>query len=77
MALSNFKNNVKQESQFDEMQRLMCSVHGCQTRWSVHLDGDKPKCSHHQWEKTSAPPQLTHVKPVTQSVQQWYEREDF
>lgn len=70
------KPTPKQEP-IDEMQRLMCSVHGCPNRWSVHLDGDKPKCSYHQWEKTSPPPKPTHVKPVTQTVQQWYEREDF
>ena len=61
--LSNFKN-VKQESGFDEMQRLMCSVAGCGKRWSVHLDGDKPKCSDHQWKPSP---------PITQAVQHWQE----
>ena len=51
MALTNFKSNVKQESSFDEEQKLMCSVPGCPSRWSVHMSGDKPKCSKHQWEK--------------------------
>jgi len=30
---------------------LMCSVPGCSSRWSVKSDGDKPKCSKHQWQK--------------------------
>jgi hypothetical protein len=78
MALTNFKSNVKQESDFDEVQRLMCSVSGCQNRWSVHISGDKPKCSKHQWEKNPSDyKRPTHFKPVTQTVQQWYEREDF
>lgn len=78
MALTNFKNNAKQESTFDEMQRLMCSVPGCQNRWSVHISGDKPKCSRHQWEKTSSDYRRPMVaKPVSQTVQQWYEKENF
>jgi len=78
MALTNFKSNVKQESEFDEVQRLMCSVSGCPNRWSVHISGDKPKCSKHQWEKNPSDyKRPTHFKPVTQTVQQWYEREDF
>lgn len=76
MALTNFKNNVKQESTFDEVQRLMCSVPGCQYRWSVHISGDRPKCSKHQWEKTDYIKPVI-AKPVSQTVQQWYEREDF
>ena len=77
MALTNFKSNVKHDS-FDDGQRLMCSVPGCSSRWSVHLDGDKPKCTTHQWEKNSA----YYKKPivansVSQTVQQWYEKEEF
>ena len=45
MALTNFRNNVKQESGFDEEQRLMCTYPGCHKRWTVHVSGDKPKCS--------------------------------
>jgi len=54
MAITKFTNQ-KDES-FDDTLRLMCSVHGCPNRWSVHSDGEKPKCSKHQWEKTSKPP---------------------
>lgn len=47
MALTNFKNNVKQDNEFDDTQRLMCTVPGCKNRWSVKIEG--PKCSFHQW----------------------------
>jgi len=78
MALTNFKSNVKQESEFDEVQRLMCSVSGCPNRWSVHISGDKPKCSKHQWQKNPSDyKRLVVAKTVSQTVQQWYEREDF
>lgn len=76
MALTNFKSNVKQESEFDEVQRLMCSVSGCPNRWTVHISGDKPKCSKHQWEKSDYKKPVV-AKTVSQTVQQWYEREDF
>jgi hypothetical protein len=78
MALTNFKNNQNQDNGFDEMQRLMCSVAGCPSRWSVHMSGDKPKCSKHQWEKNSSDYKRPIVaKPVSQTVQQWYEKENF
>jgi hypothetical protein len=54
MAITKF---VKQkDDSFDDIQRLMCSVHGCQNRWSVHMEGEKPKCSKHQWQKTEVKP---------------------
>lgn len=78
MALTNFKNNQKQDNGLDEEQKLMCSVYGCQKRWTVHLSGDRPKCSEHQWAKNPADYRRPIVaKPVSQTVQQWYEKEDF
>jgi hypothetical protein len=72
------KPTPKQESTFDEVQKLMCFVPGCPNRWSVHMSGDKPKCSKHQWEKNPNDYKRPIVaKPVSQTVQQWYEREDF
>ena len=50
MAITKFVK--QQDDSFDDIQRLMCSVHGCQSRWSVHMEGEKPKCSKHQWQKT-------------------------
>lgn len=46
------KPESKKDDNFDAVQKLMCSVHGCPNRWSVQMDGDKPKCSKHQWQKT-------------------------
>ena len=72
------KPTPKQESSFDEVQKLMCSVPNCPNRWSVHISGDKPKCSKHQWEKNPSDYKRPIVaKFVTQTVQQWYEKENF
>ena len=73
------KPEKKQESSMDEMQRLMCSVPGCNKRWTVHISGDKPKCSHHQWsgEKPSRNP-ATLLPKEPKTVAQWYDdKEDF
>ncbi len=73
------KPEKKQESSMDEMQRLMCSVPGCNKRWTVYISGDKPKCSHHQWsgEKPSRNP-ATLLPKAPKTVAQWYDdKEDF
>ena len=46
------KPETKNDDNFDAVQKLMCSVFNCPNRWSVHMDGEKPKCSKHQWQKT-------------------------
>ena len=75
MALTNFKKNEKQESGFDEMQRLMCSVPGCPNRWSVNMG--KPMCSRHQWGKeTSIYPHPNIEKSVTQTIKHWSDTEN-
>jgi hypothetical protein len=61
MAITKFTQ--QKDDSFDDIQRLMCSVHGCSNRWSVHMEGEKPKCSKHQWQKTE-------VKPAVKS---WHE----
>ena len=61
MAITKFTQ--QKDDSFDDIQRLMCSVHGCLSRWSVHIEGEKPKCSKHQWQKTE-------VKPAVKS---WHE----
>jgi hypothetical protein len=61
MAITKFVK--QQDNSFDDIQRLMCSVHGCQSRWSVHMEGEKPKCSKHQWQKSE-------IKPAAKS---WHE----
>jgi len=66
MAITKFTQ--QKDDSFDDIQRLMCSVHGCPNRWSVHMEGEKPKCSKHQWQKTE-------VKPAVKS---WHDvGEDF
>ena len=50
MAITKFTQ--QKDDSFDDIQRLMCSIHGCPNRWSVHMEGEKPKCSKHQWQKT-------------------------
>jgi hypothetical protein len=77
MSFNQFGKNVKQESSFDDEQRLMCSVSGCGKRWTVHISGDKPKCSKHQWEEKTDYSIPSIAKPVSQTVQQWYEKEEF
>jgi len=47
MALTNFKKEEIPEGKSD----LLCSVDGCTSRWSVRIDGQLPKCSHHQWQQ--------------------------
>lgn len=47
MAITNFKSNVKQSSDQDDYQRLICTEAGCTSRWSIMTD--RPKCSKHQW----------------------------
>jgi hypothetical protein len=70
MALTNFRNNAtNQTSDFDEVQRLMCSVPGCQNRWSVKID--KPMCSFHQWGTTAKPKSDIHSVLKTKPVKHW------
>jgi hypothetical protein len=77
MSFNQFGKNVKQESSFDDEQRLMCSVSECGKRWTVHVSGDKPKCSKHQWEEKTDYSIPNIAKPVSQTIQQWYEKEIF
>jgi hypothetical protein len=71
------KPTPKQEFAFDEIQKLMCSVFGCPNRWSVHMSGDKPKCSKHQWEKNASDyKRPTVAKTVTQTIRHWNETEN-
>ena len=74
---TNYKNNATKTTDDEEYARLMCSVPGCQNRWSVHLDGDKPKCSRHQWAKNSS----DYTKPtvsqsVSRTIRHWNETEN-
>ena len=71
------KPNVPKENTFDDVQRLMCSVQGCPKRWSVHMEGEKPKCSKHQWEKQDyKAPDLKEVFKNSSPVKHWQDDEE-
>ena len=72
MAITNFK---KEEPQ-DNFDRLMCSVPGCQKRWSV--DMGKPMCSEHQWsDRKPATRRDIAVALTHPPVQHWQDDEVF
>ena len=64
-----FAKPTQKSDSVDEMQRLMCSVPGCNKRWSVHINGAAPKCSEHQWTNSK--------KPSEKTVDAWYSKGDF
>ena len=71
------KPETKKDDNFDDIQRLMCSVHGCPNRWSVHMEGEKPKCSKHQWEKQDyKAPDLKEVLKNSSPVKHWQDDEE-
>ena len=57
----------------DEVQRLMCSVPGCPKRWSVHMEGQRPMCSEHQWSgsKPATRRDIAALLPSTPPVRHW------
>lgn len=63
----------------DDDYKRFCSVDGCERLWAVRVEGDKPRCSQHQWAKGKPvkrdPAALLKEKPST--VSQWYERDEF
>jgi len=71
------KPETKKDDNFDAMQRLMCSVHGCPNRWSVHMEGEKPKCSKHQWQKEDHKmPDFKEVFKNSSPVKHWQDDEE-
>lgn len=75
-SMSFAKPESKRKDEFEFS--IYCSVDGCGRRWAVHCDGEKPKCSHHQWQNSrpqkKAFTSLPDLKPKT--VTQWYEDKD-
>ena len=67
------KPNVPKENTFDDVQRLMCSVPGCPKRWSVHMEGQRPMCSEHQWagSKPAAKQNIAALLTSTKPVKHW------
>jgi hypothetical protein len=53
----------------DGVQQLMCSVSGCNNRWSVKTD--RPMCSFHQWGTSDKPKSDIHKALVTKPVKHW------
>jgi len=69
------KANTKQETQ--EVSNL-CSVQGCNQLWSVHISGQKPMCSKHQWSKADKkmkPAVLPKVEPTPAIDAVWWNKE--
>ena len=57
-----------------------CSVENCGNFWAVHISGDKPKCSYHQWvntEKPRKPPILANYPRKVKTVSMWYDEVEF
>jgi hypothetical protein len=69
------KPTPKQESTFDEVQRLMCSSLGCQRPWSVKID--KPMCSFHQWGTSAKPKSDIHSVLKNKPVAHWNDKDEF
>ena len=72
------KPNVPKENTFDDVQRLMCSVQGCQRRWSVHMEGMRPMCSEHQWSGSKpAIKEIAALLSNSKPVKHWQDDEAF
>jgi len=78
MALTNFKKEEIAEGKSD----LLCSVDGCSSRWSVRIDGQLPKCLHHQWQQPKFGNTKTYQQyladkdsPGVPPVSTWYNKE--
>jgi len=72
------KYSTKQDDGFDDVQRLMCSVQGCQRRWSVHMEGMRPMCSEHQWAGSKpAKKDIAALLSNTKPVKHWQDDEAF
>ena len=69
----------------DDGPSLLCSVAGCESRWSVKLDGQMPKCSHHQWQQPTHGYTKTYQQyladknqpVVAKTVSAWYEKDQW
>jgi hypothetical protein len=81
MALTNFKK----DEPVNDGPSLLCSVPGCASRWSVKLEGQMPKCSHHQWQqplnnytKTYKQYLADKNQPVVaKTVSAWYDKDQW
>jgi hypothetical protein len=72
------KPNAKPEE--EKLLSNFCSVENCGNFWAVHISGDKPKCSYHQWlntEKPRKPPILANYPKKVKTVSTWYDEVEF
>jgi hypothetical protein len=56
-----------------------CSVDGCGRLWAVRSDGEKQKCSYHQWQNSGKPRKPIFpagIKETSKTVAQWYDDKD-
>ena len=75
-----FKNQLNEKKDpIDEVQRPMCSVPGCPKRWSVHMEGQRPMCSEHQWSdrRPATRRDIAALLPTTKPVKHWMDDEVF
>ena len=75
MAITKFRKDEPQEN-FDY---LICSVAGCSKRWAVHMEGQRPMCSSHQWsdKKPATARDIDVAKFTHPPVQHWQDDEAF
>ena len=68
---------LDKQTEDDSFDALLCSVPGCVKRWTVHMSGDKPKCSHHQWteQKPATLRDIALTLPNKPKTKQWYDNE--
>ena len=79
MALNNFRNKPEKPEE-DESYSRYCSVENCQNVWAVRADGDKQKCSYHQWLNTGKPkkaPIFSNFPKKEKTVSAWYDEVKF
>jgi hypothetical protein len=69
----NFVKPDTKKDPLDDVQRLMCSVPGCPKRWSVHMEGQRPMCSEHQWSdrRPATKRDIAALLPNTKPVKHW------
>jgi hypothetical protein len=69
---------LKKPEQKSNEPSIYCSVEGCGQRWSVHISGQKPMCSKHQWSNTEKKFKAsTQPVPTTPVVPGWWNKEQF
>jgi hypothetical protein len=74
MAYNIKKVEEKENQEFSNL----CSVQGCNQLWSVHISGQKPMCSKHQWskaEKRMKPAALPKVESGPAIDAAWWNKE--